>query len=426
MKVYLPSDVFAPGRFPSLTYNERASTKLRTEVESYLMTGGGSCLVVYGPSKTGKTVLIEKWLPEDSAIWIKGDQIGKIDDLYRHIIDQLDLYTEVSVEESTTDTLGVDVGVDVQLVPHVLRFKAGARGAASASASKTHLRTSLSSSVVKLALREKPVPIVIDDFHFLSAKLRASVARAVKDLIRYTHVVLIAIPNRAFEPVRTQRDMDGRVLHLEVMPWIDEELVKIAEDGFPLLRIRDEGGKIGKTLAEASHGAPFIMQALCLEYSIAIGRANAKPTEERTAKEPGDWDAFFRSVADRRRPGVFDALAKGKDTRGVERAARLLKDGRSTDIYGATLLALSKMGAAKRVTKQQVAAQMNTLVVDAPTASTVAGTLGHLSEIAHNMRGDDDPALDYNDPNLDILDPFLAFYLQRAAWDLPAPPGSRR
>jgi hypothetical protein len=422
MATYTPDEVFVPGRFPSLTYNERASTDLREEVETYLNTGKGSCLVVYGPSKTGKTVLIERWLPEDYAIWIKGDQIHEVDDLYRHIIDRLDLFTEITVAESTTDTLGGEGGIELNVIPQVLRFKAGASGSASSTNTFTAARNSLPVNVVKRELQAKPVPIVIDDFHFMPQPLRIAVAKAVKDLIRYTHVVLIAIPHQAFEPVENQRDMDWRVVQLPVKPWEDDELLKIAQDGFPLLGIVDHSDTVGKTLAKVSRGAPFIMQALCLDYVVQVARLDRSASPAIDAPAPKDWAAFLRVIANRRKPGVFDALVKGKDPRGVERIPRILKDGRTTEIYGATLYTLSRMGAVRRVNKQEVAAAMDKLVKNAPTASNVSNTLGHLSDIAHEKRGHDDPALDYKDPNLDILDPFLSFYLRHASWELPSPP----
>lgn len=42
-----------------------------------------------------------------------------------------------------------------------------------------------------------------------------------------------------------------------------------------------------------------------------------------------------------------------------------------------------------------------------------------MRDIAREARGSGDPALDYKDDELHILDPFLSFYLRYGSWDMP-------
>ncbi|MGZ0711112.1 hypothetical protein ACWPKO_22565 (plasmid) [Coraliomargarita sp. W4R53] len=414
------TDVFVSNTFPAHTYNERQTTDLREKITKYLAKGNGECLVINGASKTGKTVLVERWLPPESAIWIKGDEIHSVDDLYRRVIDDLGLFTEVTRTESTSGTVGSGGGVEAG-VGSILRFSMNLSAAAEVEETTSSGRTQMNVSVVKASLRRKPVPIVIDDFHFLDKPLRLAVAKAVKDLARLTRVVLIAIPHAAFEPLQDLQDLDWRVIHLEVKRWGSEELAQIAHDGFELLGLVDHGETIGRRLAEESRGAPAIMQVLCLEYVTEVLDVWTVVTPKKEADEPRDWNLFLRQVATQRKPSAFDAIIKGKKTRGKERLARELVDGRQTDIYGAVLLTISEMGVVLTTSKNAIAQKMNQIVVDAPKPETVSGTLGHLSSIAENVRGQGDPALTYSDPELQILDPFLAFYLAHGEWELPEP-----
>lgn len=416
---YDSTDVFVSGTYPELTFNERLDTNLGTKVAAYLRKGGGKCLLIHGSSKTGKTVLVERWLSPDSAIWIKGDEIHDISDLYTRISEELQLYTEVSETTSESERVGAGAGVEGGL-PGIKFRLSGDAGVEHASGQMVTRKVS-NVSVVKAALKKKPVPLVIDDFHFMDEALRLDVAKAVKDLIRIARVVIIAIPHATFEPLRKLPDMDWRVETLEVKRWEKHELAQIASDGFELLGIVDHGDRIGSRLAEESRGAPAIMQTLCLEYATEVMSVWSTSHPFVDAIEPTDWSDFLKSVAEGKKPSAFDVLLEGKDSRGVPRAERVLVTGEVTDIYGAVLHTLSSMRAHGSVTKQQVADQMRGLLIEAPTTSAIGHNLTNLADLAEKTRGSGDPALTYQDPELQILDPFLSFYLAYGGWDLPVP-----
>lgn len=417
--MHLATDVFVAGNFPEFTYNDRLGSGLGQGVERYLVRNSGGTLIVHGPSKTGKTVLIEKWLPQNAAIWVKGDEIGSVDDLYRRIIDDLGLFTEISQAVSVSGQVGVNGSGGLGL-KGILKFRMGVDASVGAEGSKAVSRTALSVSVVKSRLRDKPVPIVIDDFHFIDPSLRLDVARAVKDIARHTRVVLIAIPHAAFSPLRQLQDMNWRTTDLQVDRWNTEELEQIAHDGFKLLGVIDHGDTIAERLAAESRGAPAIMQAACLDYALDVMQIEQTAEPARDAVEPRDWHQFLHILARNRKPSAFDILLEGKKTRGKTRNARTLVTGEVTDIYGAILHTLSRMGVPEATTKKEIAARMAELVVDAPKPETISKTLKYLAEIAEEIRGDDDPALTYQDPDLHLLDPFFAFYLAHGGWELPA------
>ena len=77
------------------------------------------------------------------------------------------------------------------------------------------------------------MPIVVDDFHYVPAPVRRALARAIKTLIARTRVTLIAVPHEAFDLVRAEPDMDGRVWHLETTHWSHRDLQFIARKALP-------------------------------------------------------------------------------------------------------------------------------------------------------------------------------------------------
>jgi hypothetical protein len=168
-----------------------------------------------------------------------------------------------------------------------------------------------------------------------------------------------------------------------------------------------------------SFGAPFLMQQLCYDYSISLGVQATAPTAVR-ATPPSDWDEFFRRIADRSVPGVFDKLVRGPNPRGQQRVRRVLDDGRATDIYGAILFAISKCGQQTTISPSQLARILEAeLAENPPQRQQIVASLGHMRDIARGARGSGDAALDYKNEELHVLDPFLSFYLRYGSWELP-------
>ncbi|MCD2443188.1 hypothetical protein LQ757_12970 [Agromyces sp. SYSU K20354] len=375
-------------------------------------------MVISGPSKSGKTVLVEHMLPRKFAVWISGNRLKTIEDVWSAIVDQLDAYTEVSTTESEGSEVGVEASVMIG-IPDFMQAKLGVRPAfdKSATISGRHLRSAASTVLEYLA--HTPVPIVLDDFHYIEDEdLRKEVTLVVKELILKTHVVLIAVPHVAFDPVRDSPDMNGRVWGVKVEPWEVGELAEIATDGFRVLNLLDDGGKLGGKLAEASLGAPFIMQQLCQDLVWANGTYKSRESTQPLSA-PGSWPTFFRTVADRHIPGIFEKLRQGPPTRGQERVSRLLKDGRKTDSYGAILLGIKALSPKLEYHYSVLANELENYFIDVPKNQPLTSALGHMAEIARKGRGTSDAAFAYKDDRVNVADPFLAFYLQHGSWILP-------
>jgi len=413
-------DVFVAGRYPELTYNPRDERKQETELKRYL-DDSGKALTVSGPSKSGKTVLLQHNLPEQEAIWIEGSGLTGADVLYGKIIDWLGIYDMFEIKQESGTSVGGKFKADLRL-PGGTGIGTSIGGDVKDAETKTFSRTRSLSDVAMQGLDELPVPIIIDDFHYVPEAAKLEIVRAVKGLLLRTHVVMIAVPHEAFDAVRQEPDMNGRVWGLKILPWEPDELVEIARAGFAVLGVIDKDDKVANELAAASMGAPFLMQQLCLDYLLDQEILHTQdPAVELALTD--DLPSFYRRVADRSVPGVFDLLASGPKTHGQERSPRALKDGTGvTDIYGAILLAVAHLGPVTSISYTDILHKIQELFDDAPTGQRVANSLGHMSTIAHENRGSSDAALDYADDALHVLDPFLSFYLQHGQWELPAPP----
>ncbi|MBM3715519.1 MAG: ATP-binding protein [Actinobacteria bacterium] len=390
------------------------STDLEADVRSYLRQRG-KCLMISGPSKMGKTVLVEHLVPRDAAVWISGDSIISIEAFWQRIIDQLDAYR--TVEQSYSQEAGGGAQVEAFVgMPEALGARASIGGSGRLADTYSGSTTRSAESTALEYFQRDPVPIVIDDFHYTSETIREPLTMAIKQLILHTRVILIAVPHEAFALVRSTSEMNGRVWQVQVPEWEHEELELIATEGFQSLGVIDPENVSGY-LAEASLSAPFLMQQLCFDLLESQG-IESSSSAQQTVHAPEDWSRFFRRIARRHEPDVFAALASGPPVRGEPRSAQLLKDGTRTDIYGAVLLAIGRSGK-RQLHYLDVADSLASLATSSISNQRIGSALKQLSSIAWDKRGQTDPALAYKDDTVTILDPFLAFYLQHGDWVPP-------
>jgi hypothetical protein len=228
-------------------------------------------------------------------------------------------------------------------------------------------------------------------------------------------VVLIAVPHEAFDVVRSESDMGGRVSQLGIELWSVDELEFIAQRGFEALSINDQA-EIARTLAESSFGAPFLMQDLCYQYAVSLGVLQTAE-DPVTAVEPDSWDEFFARIANRTPPVIFDHLLKGPRRRGQKRVPRVFKTGQTTDIYGALLYSIAQAGKAT-VSYQELAKIIELAFREPIQGQQITTSLGHMATVAKENRGSGDAAVAYKNDDLHVLDPFLLFYLRHGNWSV--------
>lgn len=412
-ETYLTKDVFVAGAPPKITYNPRDERHLEREMNLYLDQGPGRTLSVSGPTKSGKTVLVERLLSRDHAIWMEGPDLTSVDVFWDRVVDWLGLYDLVEITRQEAEGTGKQMGLTVG-VPKVASLSASKNDDVSATRGVRKTRKQAITSVARDSLEAVSTPIVIDDFHYVADNAKQAMARAIKTVIPFCKVVMIAVPHEAFDVVHNEPDMGFRVSQLSIASWSLDELTFIAERGFEALAIRDTGA-VASTLAENSYGAPFLMQELCYQYvvvELGLLKTSDAPVD---AVEPADWAAFFASIANRTPAAMFDTLLRGPKTRGQKRIARVFKTGAETDVYGALLHGIGKAGNVT-VPYQELASIIEHDFVDAISGQQITASLGHMAVLAAESRGTGDPAVGYKNDDLHVLDPFLLFYLRHGNW----------
>jgi len=426
-RVYQRTEVFVVGGQPTVTYNPRPAQGVDQRVRDYL-DERGRILCITGPTKSGKTVLIRGTIP--NALRVSGGEIASVEDFWSDIVDGLAAYTDEQAEtsrgtsEEATDSFGGAAkiggsGIDGKH-DEAARTEAGQR--------HTLSRTRDPRRVAKEELLKTKPPVVLDDFHHVGPEIQQAIVRGVKDLVfEGIPMIFVAVPHRAADVVRAEREMRGRVEHLEIPPWTIEELDEIAEKGFAALNIECPH-ETSRAMANESYGSPHLMQDFCLK--ICKGNRITQTLPARVRLEGAITDTFFRGIAATEGDDdVYQRLKQGPAR--SDRIERRLRGGELTDIYGAVLLAVASTGPKPELDWTEIATALRRVLADdAPQRQEYTRVLEKMAQIAKTLVWDDehnryvgDPALDYDARlgKLHISDPFFLFQMR---WRVRPPNGN--
>ncbi|MFH8435123.1 ATP-binding protein [Streptomyces sp. NPDC018007] len=362
--------MFVVGRLPTVTYNPRENLGLESQLEEYL-EDRGALLSVSGPTKTGKTTLLRS--AAASGIWLSGGAVSSRDEFWRTVGEGL--YADSST------AAGKSIGL------------------------------------IRQDLVESDRCLVVDDFHYIDQGVQLEIVRSLKDLVfEGLPVVVASVPHRAYDAVRVEKEMTGRVAHLSISPWDDEELISIAKKGFSALNLVDDDSRLAHRLSKESFSSPHLMQQFCkrLCRENEISKTLLEPT---TLAPPDSWVHFFSQSAADTSKAAFDLLAQGPRRR-TDRLQRKLTDGRTVDIYGAVLEAIANTGPTLAIEYDQLRVSLREVLKDeVPQRHEVTRVLDQMTKIAkEDIEGE--PVVDYDESlsTLHVSDPYFAFYLR---WGQP-------
>ncbi|WP_280209158.1 hypothetical protein [Nocardia cyriacigeorgica] len=418
IKVFQTKEVFVAGGIPSNTYNPRQNSHVEQEMDRFL-EDSGKILNIYGASKSGKTCLVERKLSRDTCIWIQGQEINSLPDFWEKLGYRLSVEASKIKSRSTTEALQ-ESGRFTGGIPRVFQAEVGSSDTSSYGTDEKEEYSTDFPSRVRDKLAQRRLPIVIDDFHYISDDCRVSIVRALKSIVRESPVILVAVPSSAFDVIAAESEMRGRVWTLEVPPWSLAELTEISDRGFELLNIEDPGGVAGQ-LAHSSYASPFIMQQLCLDLVRWENDIRETVNPKKTITLPDDFPDFLTRSAERSKWDILSRLLEGRKGSGRITLTLAGHEG-TTDIYGAVLVALRDVGSGMAVSERAIFNKVKELCNEPIQGPQVTNALSGMSKIAAQESKGWDPVLRYvpadayQDAKVFIEDSGFSFYLHHGNW----------
>jgi hypothetical protein len=235
MKIF---EVFTPTDVPTVTYIERQEQDLERQLQNAIKTPG-QIVSLSGPSKSGKTVLINKVISKDHLIAVSGAAIKSADGLWDRVLNWMEAPSEVtsSVETEAGGEVEGKVGGKVGIPLFAQgEAEAGAKATYNRASGKEQIRRRSGIDQVVRELSGSDFVVFIDDFHYMTPEVQADVAKQVKEVAeKGVKICTASVPHRADDVVRGNPELRGRVRAIDFAYWAQGDIAKIAEKGFAAL-----------------------------------------------------------------------------------------------------------------------------------------------------------------------------------------------
>jgi len=410
-------EVFVPGSYPQHTYVTRKAEGFEQALHDSLSTPG-QVISLSGPSKSGKTVLVERVVGRDLLIPISGASLQGPDDVWERVLDWMDVPDSVSGSRKMGGTMGGEAGAKGGLnLPLIAtgEVNGSIKAEITGETGSESVRGRRGLTQVVHEIGNSEFVVLLDDFHYMNRAVQGEVAKTLKEAVRLgVKIVTAAVSHRGDDVVRANPELRGRVRAIDLLYWSPEELRAIAEKGFSQLNAEFDEASYSK-FTEESAGSPQLMQLLCLQACFVLNvrektiLKQSPRVDESLLKrilEQTSSSTDFRSMVD-----VMDA---GPRTRGTERKTYKFHDGGEGDVYRVVLSALASSPPRLSFPYQELLDRTVKICSgEAPVGSSVTGTCLHMTKLAQE-KFPNERAIDWDEQKqvIDIPDPYLLFYLR--------------
>jgi hypothetical protein len=411
------TEVFVPGAYPQHTYVMRKAEGLEESLRDSLSTAG-QVVSLSGPSKSGKTVLVERVVGRDYLIPISGSSLRSSESVWEKVLDWMDVPNSVAKSRTAGATIGAEAtakgGIEVK---SLAKAEAGgtARGEISGEMATEVVRERRGLAPVVQEIANSDFVVLIDDFHYMDRALQAEVAKTLKEAVRLgVKIVTAAVAHRGDDVVRANPELRGRVRAIDLRYWNTDELGLIADAGFSVLNAEVGTASVSRFSAESA-GSPQLMQLLCLQARFVLDlREHTILKRSATVDEGLLARIFEQTSASTDFRSLVDVLDAGPRIRGTERKTYKFHDGTEGDVYRVILKAISDAPPRLSFPYQDLLKRTEKVCSgEFPVGSSVTGTCLHMVKLAEE-KFPDERAVDWDEQKqvFDIPDPYLPFYLR--------------
>jgi hypothetical protein len=408
------TEVFTPTDVPTFTYVERSTHKFEQRLREAFSIPK-MVISISGPSKSGKTVLVNKVIEKDNLIQVSGASITTPDDLWMKVLAWMGSPSGVAVSESgkiagdVSTTVGGKAGI-----PFIAEGKADVTGTVTTEAGKSTTKTIATDDLQRVVkdIGNSEFSVFIDDFHYIEKSVRETIGKQIKEAAeRGVRIITASVPHRADDVVRSNPELRGRVTAIDMHYWSGDELEQIVHRGFDAMNM-DVAPSVSKNLANEAFGSPQLMQAICLNFCFenSINQSLSAPKQidmdfvaiQRVLERTSTITDFSSMLA---------VLHSGPKQRGLQRKEFTFNDGTRGDVYRCVLLAVKADPSRLSFPYEEMLKRTQAVCSeDSPTGSSVAQALVQMAELAGTVQLA--PVIEWDENVLDIVEPYFLFFLR--------------
>ena len=411
------AEVFTPKGEPSVTYVDDhlidQSRRLRQDLSA------GPCVVsLSGPSKSGKTVFIEKTLGRDNLIKVNGAGVKSSQELWLKVFAVIGTPVKVveTNEKNTTSSFGAKAEGSVPLLAKGEVTTVGTWGSKKAETAEAAV------DYVALLVKElgkTEYIIFIDDFHYINPEVQQDIAMQIKEGIEgKVQFVCASVPYRSDDVLLANADLRGRAYKVDFKYWAHSELAKIAHIGFSAMNLKVPPAIINALASEAA-GSPQLMQTLCLNLCFDVDH-EVRPDIQVEIAENTDLieRVCRRTTANNDYSSTVSAMKDGPKIRGKDRKSYVLQSNNAAmDVYPLILRGIACDPPTLTLRANELAARVQGLCTgEQPGSGSITNSCSHIVSIANEAEGRQVIEWDAERDLLDIRDPYLLFFLRWGQW----------
>lgn len=412
------AEVFTPTSYPTYTYVPRDEMHHERLLRQWTQSST-QLASLSGPSKAGKTVLVQRVVGEGNLITVSGASVRAPDQLWERVLDWWGEPHSMTASrtDSSTETRSSDKGVNLGIGGAGGSYKAGSANAAGAVelTAATVNRRGLPQVVHELA--ESEYTVLLDDFHYIPAAIQGDVAQQLKDAAsRGVRICVASVPHRADNVVRALPELRGRVLAIDLDYWRRRDLLEIPRLGCGHLNLEVDAPSLAMFATEAA-GSPQLMQSICLWMCNHLGvRETVEPRRSVTLDDAARKEILFLTSCTVDFRSLVRALTAGPKSRPGERRKYKHHDGKQGDVYLTVMRAVAMDPPRLTLEYAELGKRLEELCKgsDQPDGASVVRTCVALGQIAQGYAAPTGPSLEWDEQEqvLVLPDPYLLFYLR--------------
>jgi hypothetical protein len=370
---------------------------------------------VSGPSKTGKTALVNTLITADRIIPVTGQSLRSSNDLWQSVMrwiggpEEIEKIREQVLKAGAAGKASAEAGVILAKGKAEGEINGGVEFTAATS---EKYGIEFFEAVVN-ELSESEFVVFLDDFHYISEDAQIDIAKSIKAISeRGVRVCIASVPHKSDDMVRANDELTGRIVSILFDYSTVPELKGIATSGFKALGVKI-APEIIEALATEALGSPQLMQSLCLNLCLEKNRRNEQVLETKTEVSDAELRAALeRTTHQTDYSRTVEKLHTGAKERGTQRKEFELIDETKGDVYRAILLALIQNPPRLSFDYDEVMDRIREVCKEAPpVGSSVQLALKQMDGIAKDIKKDT-PVLEWDDDKLEVTNPYFMFYLR--------------
>jgi tetratricopeptide (TPR) repeat protein len=260
------SQVYVPVGLPDITFVRREN--LEGSVKAWEMNKAKH-LLIFGPSKSGKTSLWKKYVPTESVIKIPCNSNKSIIDVYSEILSELNSFytvekqTELGLKSSflaeLTSLLGL-FSAKVQTQVEVNNRSSDKQGPVTSPNIGVNL-------IIKYLKPSRKI-IVLEDFHYANDDLKHQLSQDLKAFSDdECPWIIVGIQHKTSKLLSYNIDLQQRIAEIPVEGFTDEQLINIIELGESALNIKFST-EVKNNIIDESIGSASLVQNICQRICI--------------------------------------------------------------------------------------------------------------------------------------------------------------